>query len=163
METEYPFCSRCGQAIKNIIMIDGKPYGTECATTVLGINQLPSWFKGGDWNKAKIRHETEQANQVEKFSSMKDITDRNWSEWVKISKAEKRAYREGNDWAYKFISSCREQLGYFTCLASTKFATMKEAEEGWEPSSGSFPYLYHEPKSISELSPKQQSILNKFL
>jgi hypothetical protein len=38
-------CTNCGQTIKNIVTISGKPYGTTCAEYKLGIS-LPIGFSG---------------------------------------------------------------------------------------------------------------------
>lgn len=38
-------CSYCGRAIKTIHQIDGKPYGSECASTLLGKGiSAPAWL-----------------------------------------------------------------------------------------------------------------------
>lgn len=156
-------CTTCGQVINEVVIIDGLPYGTTCAENKLGIRQFPSWFKGGDWNKAKDDYDKGQAANKAIFENSRLITSRTWSEWVMLSKAFKREYAKQNDWAANFISSIIRQLGYPSTLAETKWQSMEDAEKNWSPASGTFLYLYNEPRKIDTLSPKQLSILDKFI
>ncbi len=155
-------CTKCGTSIKNVIIIDGKPYGTECATTVLGIKQLPSWFKGGDWNKAKSEQETKESQNKIDFEQRRIITSKNWADFIRLSKASLVARKRDNDFEINFIDSIKSQAGFFTLTSEGyKFDTMEEAEKGWKEYMGSFPYLGAEIKGISGLSEKQIDILEK--
>jgi hypothetical protein len=80
-----------------------------------------------------------------------------------LSTAYVEQYLKGNTWAFEFISSVMKQCGYYTIASGYYFDTMEEAEANWQPSSGSFPYFIKLPKRISDLSPKQQALLNKFI
>jgi len=154
-------CTTCGQSITEVIMIGGLPYGTTCAERKLGIKQFPAWFNGGDWDKAKANREALDADNAEQFEQSKAITAQAWKEWRAISKAAAIAYRNGNDWAYNFLCSVSNQLGYFTLLSSSLFnyETMQEAEQAHD-NSFSFPYLQKTPKAIHTLSDKQKNILS---
>lgn len=156
-------CSKCGQVITEVVTINGKPFGTTCALHELGIADFPSWFKGGDYSKAKSEYDAKQADLKAAFEESKVITAEAWSEWCLLSKAIKTAHRGGNEWAMNFISSIIHQLGYFTSLAEVNHPTMQEAEKNWSPASGGFPYLHKRPRPISALSAKQKSILDKYL
>lgn len=156
-------CSTCGQVINEVVIINGKPYGTTCAQNILGIREFPSWFKGGDWDKAKTERDILDAKNADDFSTRKEITAKFWKEWSLLSKAHLQARVNNNDWAVNFLSSIIHQLGYFTILAQPNFDTMEDAEKGWKETSGSFPYLYNTPKHIEELSPKQQQLIEKFI
>ena len=162
METqEMTQCTKCGTPIKNIIMIEGKPYGTECATTVLGIRQLPSWFKGGDWNKAKAKYDLDAKKYATDLENALSKMNEYWDEWQMLSKIATRAYRMDNDWLHNFIVSIIEQLGYPNYLPTNDFKTASEAFANWKPYDGSFPVLYHQPRRISDLSEKQQYLITK--
>lgn len=155
-------CTKCGTKIKNVILIGGKPYGTECATTVLGIKQLPSWFKSGDWDKAKLEHDKHETKNHVNFQTRRDITRNNWADFIRLSKASLKARRNGNEWAFNFIESITKQVGFYTLtVEGCKFKTMEDAELGWNETMGSFPYLEREIKGIAELSEKQVEILEK--
>lgn len=163
METqEMTQCSKCGTPIKNVIMIDGKPYGTECATNVLGINQLPSWFKGGDWNEAKLVYEAKAKENAIEFSERKNITSKHWADFIRLSRALRSARKRDNQWEANFIESIKTQAGFYTLTnEGCKFDTMEEAELGWNGSMGSFPYLVREIKGLAGLSEKQIQLLEK--
>jgi hypothetical protein len=154
-------CTKCLAHIKNVIIIDNKPYGTECATTVLGIKRLPYWFVGGDWDKAKVKHDldvtTSKNNTVKKLNEM----DSYWNEWVSLSKAAHKAYRNNNEWVYDFITSIINQLGYPNTLSNTSFKSANEAFLSWRDCDGTFPLLGYTPKLISQLSDKQQQLINR--
>jgi hypothetical protein len=156
-------CSKCGQVINEVVIINGKPFGTTCAQVELGIKQFPTWFKGGDWDKAKADYDANAAKQAVEHDERRVITSKAWAEWQALSIAKKDAYAKGNDWLVSFFSSIMEQLGYYTYIAETKWDTMEDAEKGWQSASGSFPYLNNEPKKIETLSQKQQNILYKYL
>ncbi len=155
-------CTKCGTSIKNVIIINGKPYGTECATTVLGIKQLPSWFKGGDWDKAKIEQDANQNKIRADFEQRKIITSKHWNDFIRLSKASLKARREDNEWAVNFIDSIKGQAGFYTLtVEGCVFDTMESAEIGWKDYMGTFPYLQNEIKGLSGLSQKQIEILEK--
>lgn len=161
METTT-LCYKCSTPIKNIIIIDGKPYGSECATHILGINQLPFWFKGGDWNDAKMLYEANAKEEVIKFNESKKITSKHWADFVRLSMAYKNARRRSNDWEMNFIWSIKDQAGFYTLVEEVcNFETMEEAELGWKSYMGSFPYLMTEIKGIAGLSDKQIQLLEK--
>lgn len=155
-------CSKCGTVIKNVIMIQGKPYGTECATTVLGIKQLPSWFKGGDWDKAKLDNEAlNEQNKID-FEQRRLITSKNWNDFIRLSKASLSARKRGNDFETNFIDSIKSQAGFYTLtVEGCVFDTMEDAEKGWKGYMGTFPYLAREIKGISGLSDRQIQLLEK--
>ncbi len=155
-------CTKCGTSIKNVIIINGKPYGTECASAILGIKQLPTWFKGGDWDKAKLEQDAlDEKNRIA-FQEAKIITSKNWNDFIRLSKASVKARNRDNDWEINFINSLSEQAGFYTLtVGGCKFETMEEAEKGWFDGLGSFPYLYSEIKGIDGLSQKQIELLEK--
>ena len=154
-------CTKCGAHIKNIIIIDNKPYGTECATTVLGIRKLPHWFKGGNWNKAKESYDTLVVDQKLALKRQMVMMDEYWGEWVLISRIYQRAHSCGNDWLVNFSKSILDQLGYGNSLNEFHYNSATEAYNNWKPYNGSFPFLYHRPKHIDELSPKQQELIRR--
>jgi hypothetical protein len=145
-------CTKCSAHIKNVIIIDNQPYGTECATTVLGINSLPYWFKGGNWNEAKDKYDADCVNQKQSQKETLLKMDEYWGEWVMLSKISRRAYSMQNDWLYSFMTSIINQLGYPNALVTTEFNTATEAFDNWKPYNGTFPMIYNQPKRISELS-----------
>jgi hypothetical protein len=155
-------CSTCGQVINEVIFISGKPYGTTCAERVLGIKNLPSWFKGGNWDEAKIKHEKSQEEMNMVFDLAKKNTSEFWGEWLKISKVYHEARKNGNEWVASFAYSVCGQLGYYSVLPTVEFKTMEEASENWKPYLGTFPILHKKPKSITSLSHKQLSIISKY-
>lgn len=143
-------------------MIDNKPYGTECATTVLGIKQLPSWFKGGDWNKAKLEYDKQAEKNRLHLEERRRITAKHWPDFIRLSKAHLKARVNDNDWGTGFIESIKSQAGFYTLtVEGCKFATMEEAEKGWNAAFGSFPYLERDIKGIAGLSDKQINILER--
>lgn len=155
-------CSKCGTAIKNVVMIHGKGYGTECATKVLGISQMPTWFKGGDWDSAKSLHDANQAKQIMEFELRKEYTKDSWSDFVRLSNAKKAAYRNGDDWGLNFIDSIASKLGFLNLTSEgCKFKTFEEAQIGWKEYMGSFPYLYRKCSAIVELSENQIALFEK--
>lgn len=158
-------CTKCGQIINEVVLIDGLPYGTTCAENKLGIRQFPSWFKGGDWNEAKFQHEKTQENLKVEFQKRRKITSDNWQEWLSLSRLYHVSYRNGNNYMADFTSSILSRLGYFGSLGSeiSKFNTMEDAEANYKEYMGTFPYLQRHPQRIESLSLKQLNILNKYL
>lgn len=159
---DFTQCCKCGTQIMNVITIDGKPYGTECATNILGIEQLPLWFKGGDWNSAKLAHDENERNQINELKNRKEITSKYWTDFIRLSRALRKARNKGNDWEVKFINNISSQCGFYTLInEGCEFDTMEEAEIGWKPYMGTFPYLVCDIKGICGLSDRQIEILEK--
>jgi hypothetical protein len=154
-------CTKCGQLINEIVTIGGLPYGTTCAQRVLGIKDFPQWFSGGDWDKEKKDYDTMIADNHNKFLEARAITSEFWSEWHTLSVIKQEAYKNHNDWLYEFMGSVITQLGYHSSLCNMP-STLEEAENDTYHSKY-IAYLYNRPKRISELSPKQLSIINKYL
>lgn len=155
-------CYKCGTSIKNVITINGKHYGTECATGILGIKQLPNWFKGGDWDKAKLEKDAFDNKNRQKFEERRLITAKNWGDFIRLSKASLSARRRSNDFEINFIDSIRSQSGFYTLtIEGCVFDTMEDAEKGWKSYMGSFPYLEQEINGISGLSERQIELLEK--
>ena len=159
--TTMTTCEKCGAHIKNVIIIDGKPYGTTCAEAHLGIQGLPYWFKGGDWNKAKAARDAEVKDARIALRAHLAMMDEFWPEWVMLSRIYKKAYALQNDWLVGFVKSILDQLGYRSPLVELRFESASEAHQGWAPHNGSFPFFYHRPKQIADLSEKQQALINK--
>jgi hypothetical protein len=153
MET---FCSNCGQLIKNIVTISGKPYGTKCAEKILGVN-LPHSFSGS-WEK----HLKEQEERKNLFEQEKEITRKNWGLLQDFSKALKNANNRFNNWERGFIHSISNQVfgGTVNFEGCHNFEKMEDAVCNWKDYQGSFPYLNKEPH---ELTPKQKSIFERIL
>ena len=159
-------CTTCGQIINQIVLIDGLAYGTTCAENKLGIRQFPSWFKGGDWDKAKRQNDDLRLKNQIDFQKRRKITSDAWAEWLSLSRLSNTSYRNGNNFMYDFTTSVISRLGYFGALGSeiSKFETMEDAEANYRESSmGTFPYLERQPQPIDTLSPKQLNILDKYL
>jgi len=156
-------CTTCGQDINEVVIIGGKPYGTTCALKQLGISRFPHGFTTGDWDKVKAEIDTVVQNNKNIHITSRKITSEYWKEWTILSKAYSHARIQQNDWAVDFLSGIIDRLGYYTILAQTNFDTMEDAERGWNASSGTFPYLYSEPKRIENLSQKQRTIIYKFI
>lgn len=157
-------CSRCGAGLINIVIIDGKVYGTECAASVLGLKELPSWFKGGDWTKASEEHRKDEEQRAEEFKIVRERTSKYWSEFIRLSKAYYNARVRGNEFGTSFISSISQQAGFpnLACEKTSFFETFEEAEKNWNMNyMGSFPYIYRDIKGLSGLSAKQISLLEK--
>ena len=158
-------CTTCGQLINQVVIIDGLPYGTTCAENKLGIRQFPSWFKSGDWNEAKLKHQKNDEIQKLEFQKQRKITSDTWAEWVALSRLSHKSYRSNNTFMYDFTTSIISRLGYFGALGSeiSKFDTMEEAEQNYKEYMGTFPYLLCSPRTIDTLSPKQLDVLSKYL
>lgn len=155
-------CAKCGTVIKNIIIINNLPYGTECATTILGIKQLPSWFKGGDWDTAKLEHDKHMEQLNNDFERRRAITTKHWDNFIRLSRAMKGARVRGNQWEQNFISSIKTQAGFYTLTSEgCHFDTMEQAENGWKEYMGGFPYLTNDINGIAALSSKQLDILER--
>lgn len=161
-------CSRCGQSLQYPIFINGISYGTDCAAKVMGMKELPYWFNEkskDDFFVQKQKHEDFKKANQERHALSVELTKDAWPEFYILSKVFVNFRNKQNDWGMNFISSIANQLGFGNCLHTkeTLFATYDEAILNWKEYMGTFPYLTHKPKSISELSPKQQAILNKYL
>lgn len=159
-------CTTCAQIINEVVTIDGLPYGTTCAQNKLGIRQFPSWFKGGDWNRAKKQHDADQARWAAAHTAAEKITADCWEEWTLLSRAHLRLRRASNDWAVEFVSSIIDQLGYYMVLTEnwTGYATMEEAKKKYNATvHATFPYMFQAPRKIADLSPKQRTLLKKYI
>jgi hypothetical protein len=154
-------CTACGQTITEVVTIDGMPYGTTCAQNKLGIREFPNWFKGGDWNSQKEIFEITAEKNAQAFAEARMITAEFWEEWHKLSSIKDEAYKQHNDWLYEFVGSILTQLGYANSLCNMP-STLEEAENN-SYHKRFICYLYKKPKRISQLSPKQLAILNKYL
>jgi hypothetical protein len=149
------YCTTCSQAINEVVMIQGLPYGTTCALNKLGLREFPSWFKVGDWDKAKLSNdELLEKNHID-FENTMNITNECWAEWCLLSKAhfEQRVFQD--KWAEDFIYSISRQLGYGMFLDQIQFKN-----NTWVKGC---PTISKMPKKITDLSPKQQLLLQKYL
>ena len=149
------YCTTCGQQINEVIIIQGLPYGTTCATNKLGLKEFPSWFKSGDWDKAKLSNDELQEQNRLDFENTMRIINECWAEWCALSKAHFEQRGLENKWAEDFIYSISRQLGYGMFLDHTQFKN-----NTWVKGC---PTIIKSPKRIADLSPKQQQILNKYL
>ena len=149
------YCTTCCQAINEVVIIQGLPYGTTCALNKLGLREFPSWFKVGDWDKAKLSNdELLEKNRID-FENTMLITNECWAEWCLLSESHWNRRLELDEWGQNFIDSIMKQLGYFRKLDSTEFKN-----EIWVKGC---PTQIRLPKKISDLSPKQQLLLQKYL
>ena len=148
-------CTTCSQAINEVVIIQGLPYGTTCALNKLGLREFPSWFKVGDWDKAKLNNEELQEKNRLGFENTMRITNECWIEWCALSKAHFEQRGLENKWAEDFIYSISRQLGYGMFLDHAQFKN-----NTWVKGC---PTKEKEPKRISDLSPKQYDILQKYL
>jgi hypothetical protein len=155
-------CSRCGQVIAGVVIINGLPYGTTCAEIKLGIKQFPSWFKGGDWDKAKAEYEKKKAIDGVEHQRMKEITSEYWGDWILVSKIIWKGQRLDNQWLIDFGYSLLTQLGYPYFNDRINFATYEDFCASNEFDYGAWSLLKHIPKKrVSELSEKQKDIIRK--
>jgi hypothetical protein len=155
-------CTNCGQDIEHVVIIDGAPFGTTCAANKLGLLEMPTWFKGGDWNEAKIKNEVAAKLGAEKFEDVKKVTADFWYDYHVLCKAFYKATAQGNDWKAGFVQSIASQLNYFNLTPkAAKFDDFNDAVNGWGVNDGDFPYMNKAPKSIDSLSDKQKNILFK--
>lgn len=163
----YGVCARCGAGIKNIVEIGGKTYGTECATVILGIREMPAWFNGGSWEKAKEKWEKEQAKreEEEKLRKAKDVEL--WDDIVLFSALEyeaRKATQGQGDWDSAFIESTAHQAGIHIhpSIGLNRWKTRDEAEKEWSRADGSFfNFTWLDSKGLSGLSAKQRAIIEK--
>jgi hypothetical protein len=149
------YCTTCGQQINDVVIIQGLPYGTTCALNKLGLREFPSWFKVGNWDKAKLSNEELQEKNRLDFENTMRITNECWSEWCALSKAhfEQRGFED--KWAEDFIYSISRQLGYGMFLDHSQFKN-----NTWIKGC---PTISKNPKTIDTLSLKQKSILFRYL
>lgn len=148
-------CTICNQAINEVVIIQGLPYGTTCALNKLGLREFPSWFKFGDWEKAKLSNEELQEKNRLDFENTMRITNECWEEWCELSKAHFEQRGLENKWAEDFIYSISRQLGYGMFLCHSQFKN-----NNWVIGC---PTMVKTPKRIADLSSKQQDILQKYL
>ena len=148
-------CTTCGQQINEVIIIQGLPYGTTCASNKLGLREFPSWFKSGDWDKAKLSNDQLLENNRLDFENTMHITNECWADWCILSKAHFEQRGLENKWAEDFIYSISRQLGYGMFLDHIQFNNSTWVK--------GCPTISKLPKKISQLSDKQQQILNKYL
>jgi hypothetical protein len=154
-------CTNCGQYINEVVYIGGLPYGTTCAANKLGFNQFPKWFKGGDWDKAKVNHDfLQQKNEID-FQNRRKITMESWAEWSALSQAINKAYQTQNEWLYNFLTSIIQQLGYCNSLSPNMPSNFVDAENSNYKQY--IPYLNSTPKKINQLSPKQINLIKKYI
>jgi hypothetical protein len=161
-------CTRCQQELQHPVFINGLPYGQDCGAKVLGFEKMPSWFNdkpNQDYYIQKKNHEELQANNAKAHEARVEITRKYWSEYYILSSLFVKFRQQDNDWGMNFIFSISNQLGYASCMQSEEslFDSFDKAVNNWEGYMGTFPLFSTEPKRISDLSPKQQSILNKYL
>ena len=150
-------CSRCGQVIKNVAIIDGKPYGLDCAATILGLKEIPVWFKGGDYDTQKIDFDKKQAKYKKEFEDAKARIIEFWDDCKTLNKI----YNKGNNWVKDFVLSISKQLG-LNCIGVTYYDTAEEhikktkyLSMSWRPQTNA--------RHINTLSEKQLNILYKNL
>lgn len=163
MDNFQAVCSRCGTSIKNVITINGKPYGTECATKIIGIDDLPFWFKGGDWDRSLAKRVASEEQRKSEFEFIKGNTNKHWADFLRLSKAYRKACSKQNEWQINFIASlCRQCNFPAPMIEGCRFNTFDEALIGWDDSyMGSFPWIKKESTGIGGLSVKQQELLHK--
>ena len=148
-------CSRCGQAIKNVSIVDGKPYGLDCASSVLGLKELPVWFKGGDYNIQKVVFDKRQAESKLEEKEAKERIFEFWDDIIELN----RIYSRGNEWVKNFILSISSQLG-LNCIGCTYYKTAEEHVENTESILMSW-FPNKNARHISTLSEKQLNLLRK--
>lgn len=156
------FCTNCGQAINEIITIDGKPYGTTCGRAKLGLLDFPSWFKGGDWNKAKSDHDKFLSDQESILTEAKSITAEYWEDFKILANSFYKARVKNNDWMQDFIYSIADQMGITHIEVEGLIeGDFEETYKNWNHKLATFPLMYQRPvKKVSDLSTKQINILN---
>ena len=151
-------CTKCNAHIVNIVMIGGKPYGQDCAMFILGIPKLPAWFSVGDWDKAKEKHESEQADFKAIADGRINSLRENWDFIKRFSIAFVRARREDNFFAIKFLADMAIRHGIqFAKETAHEYDSFedfiaKERKNGW-------PEMFKSPV----LSEKQLSLLEKMI
>jgi hypothetical protein len=160
------FCTTCSQEIANVIIIEGKPYGTTCAEAIIG-GKLPHWFKGGNWDTAKNQKDKDHLRQVAEYSSLVELARKAWGDFYRLSMALRKARNRGNDWEQSFIQNIATQCGYMNLFCNNYYTPdydESEAIHNKKTSNGSWDYYLigkHNPKGIAALSSKQLDILEK--
>ena len=164
----YSICYRCGQAIKNVIIIDGKNYGTTCAEKILD-RSLPKNFSG-DYSLLLEREAVEQNNKEkltnewkEKNKLADEITAEYWPLLQDFSQALSNAKNRFNDWEINFVYSVARQIfgGSVSFEGCHKYTSMEDAQKDWNSEyMGSFPYLYYKTK---DMSAAQKRIFDRIL
>lgn len=152
-------CSRCGADVKdeNGVLISGKYYGRDCAATILGLNELPIWFKAGDWeaelqtrNKIDESLRQQRAEREEKMASK-------WPLIHSVSVAYQKARRSENEWEISFLQNVATRLGMQFCKET---AYLYESFHDFIKCSNNYP---DDIQDISVLSEKQKSLLSKLI
>ena len=147
------------------MIINGKPYGTTCAESELGV-RLPKNFSG-DYNKYAEKQAANHKAQVADFERRKEITREFWDDMILLNKAMINARRKSGDWESNFVSSVASQSGLRVLYIPEENMkpTMDEtyAEENWNQATGGSTRTYYEsePKGLSSLSERQLEILNR--
>ena len=161
-------CSRCQQELQYPVYVNGLAYGQDCASKILGLTKMPNWFNdksNEDYYVQKQKNDDTQAQNLIRYNNEVEITKECWNEFYLLSKIFVNFRSKNNDWGMNFISSISNQLGLGCCLQTeeTLFETYEIAITNWKDYMGSFPYKTRKPKSIYELSEKQQQLINKYL
>lgn len=161
-------CSRCGQSLQFPVFINSVPYGSDCAIKVMGLKEMPFWFNeksNEDFFVQKQKNEDLQKANKKSHSQSVEFTKSGWNDYYLLSKIFVKFRYEKNDWGMNFISNIASQLGFRNCLQNEEclFQTYEDAIKNWKEYMGRFPYLHNRPKSIKDLSPKQQDIINKWI
>lgn len=158
-------CTQCQATIKNIVIIDGKPYGTTCAEHILG-TRLPEGFKG-DYNSYKRERQEAHEKSVAEFEKRKEITRKHWGDMIILNRAMWNARDKFNDWEANFVHSIARQCNLEVLYLNPDYMkeTMDETyeDENWNVATGGSTktYFYHEPKWLDDLSDKQKDILDR--
>jgi len=142
------------QTIKNVAIIDGKPYGRDCAARVLGLKELPVWYTGGDYTEEKRKFDESQIKADAELEQAKANIIEFWDDCMAL----KRVRDNGNDWVKNFVNSISRQLGLI--LGWSHYKTAEEHIKNtpyllmtWYPGSNA--------KHIDTLSEKQLNVLYK--
>lgn len=157
----HGICSRCGQAVKheNLILIYGKYYGPDCAERVLGVKQIPSWFRGGDWAEAKAKHEVDMEALIKDANERRQSMRENWDFVKKFSEAyhRERKYLEstGKEWSVNFMADMARKHGI---QMAKEDARNFDTYEAYEVATN-----HIEKFVVPQLSEKQQALLDKLL
>lgn len=148
-------CTHCGQVINEVITIKGKPYGTTCGARLLGFIDFPTWFRGGDWDKAKIDHEAQQARLHADYAARLESIRQNWDFIKRFSIVYRHARLNENEFESKFLSdmACRYgiQFSKESAYQYDSFEDYAKAEQSWDK---------FEKPVISE---KQSALLRKII
>lgn len=153
-------CTNCSASIKNVVIIQGKPYGTTCAEKILG-KSLPKNFSG-DYDKYEKEQKIKHEESVSEFNKVKGRTRKYWNQIVRLNSA---LISCSNDWERNFVSSIAGQAGLPLIYTPAEYIkeTMDQTytEENWPASAGSYHYIYREPKGLDNLSVRQLEILER--